>query len=82
MRMTAIASDKVNCLSIRMDEVPGLDTSLVAEVHCTSRIGIRNNRQYVLASVPKHGSKVPKVPMMYLGSLRLQFATWVWSDCH
>ena len=74
MRTTAIGSDKVNCLSIRMDEVPGLDTSLVAEVHTmlsNKSIGIRNDRRYFFASVSKHGSKVSKVPITYLGILRL-----------
>ena len=74
MRTTAIGSDKVNCLSIRMDEVPGLDTSLVAKVHTmlsNKSIGIRNDRRYFFASVSKHGSKVSKVPITYLGILRL-----------
>ena len=77
MRTTAIASDKVNCLSIRMDEVPGLDTSLVAKVHTMlsdKSIGIRNDRRYFFAGVSKHGSEVSKVPMKYTGILILQFA--------
>ena len=69
MRTTAIGSDKVNCLSMRMDEVPGLDTSLVAKVQTMlsdKSIGIRNDRRYFFASVSKHGSKVTKVPTTYV----------------
>ena len=65
MRITTICSDKVNCLSIRLDEVPGLDTSLIAKVHTLlldKSIGIRNDRRYFLASTTfTKGSKVTKV---------------------
>ena len=47
MRTTAIALDKVNtCLSIRINEIPGVESSMAFKVHAIfsdESLGIRND---------------------------------------
>lgn len=55
---------KTDCLSIRIEEVPGLNHSLIAQVHKIlddKSIGIKNDRRYFLSSVPGEGTQIIKV---------------------
>ena len=68
MRTTAIASDKVNCLSIRIDEVPGLESSMAFKIHAIlsdKSLGIRNDRRYFFGGTSKQGNEISKVSFMH-----------------
>ena len=61
---TYVDTGRTDCLSIRLEEVPGLSHSLIAKVHKTlddKSFGIKNDRRYFLSSIPIQGTELLKV---------------------
>ena len=62
--VTYVDTGRTDCLSIRLEEVPGLNHSLIAKVHKTlddKSFGIKNDRRYFLSSIPIQGTELLKV---------------------
>ena len=65
---TYTGTGKTDCVSIRLEEVPGFNHSLIAKVHKTlddKSFGIKNDRRYFLSSIPTQGTEILKVNIAY-----------------
>ena len=71
---TYIGIGKTDCLSIRLEEVPGLNHSLITKLHKTldnENFGIKNDRRCFLSSIPTQGTKLLKVNIAYINTYNI-----------
>lgn len=64
--MRTLTADKIEYLSLRLDEVPGLNPAMKEFINTKlldKSIGIKRDRKIFIMTLPKHGNPTTKVKL-------------------